>query len=137
MLGIPQNTCRNPSASATCCRFDPGSVMATKCFPASCAPIAELTCLKKYSLKILGSSVDPDLLETMNKVSFKSTAFSADRICAGSVESSTSSSGKPAILPKVVLSTSGHKLEPPIPSSRAFVKEPCLTASEMLRRLSL
>ncbi len=34
MAGSPMNTCRNPSASATFCILEPGSVTATKCEPA-------------------------------------------------------------------------------------------------------
>src|SRR5512135_2520119 len=59
MLGRPKNIRQNPSRSATCCIFDPGSVMATKCVPSR----PERS--KKYCLKIFGSSVDPDLLETI------------------------------------------------------------------------
>ena len=51
---------------------------------------------KKYCLRMLGSSVLPDLLDTMNKVCGEVDLVSMVRICAGSVESSTSSSGCPA-----------------------------------------
>src|SRR5260221_12358128 len=68
---------------------------------------------------MLGSSVLPDLLETIQIVLLRSTCASMVLICAGSVESSTCSTGKPLILPKVMRRTSGQRLEPPIPSKRA------------------
>ena len=71
--------------------------------PALSAPTVCLARSKKYCLKMLGSRVVPDLLETMNKVFARLTLFSNAFTCAGSVESSTCSSGKPAILPKVSL----------------------------------
>ena len=40
----------------------------------------------------------------------------------GSVESRTNSSGEPAIVPNVSFQTSGQRLDPPIPSSSAWVK---------------
>ena len=46
---------------------EPGSVIATKRWPALAVPIA-LARSKKYCLKMLGSSVLPDLLDTMNSV---------------------------------------------------------------------
>ena len=55
-------------ASATCCIFEPGSVMAMKRLPALSAPTVCFARSKKYCLKMLGSSVVPDLLETMNSV---------------------------------------------------------------------
>ena len=48
---------------------------------------------KKYCLRMFGSSVLPDLLETMKSVLAGSILASIARICAGSVESSTSSFG--------------------------------------------
>ena len=67
------------------------------------------------------SSVVPDLLETMNSVLLRSTASSAARTWAGSVESRTRSVGNDGPGSKVDRRTSGHKLEPPIPSKRAWV----------------
>ena len=62
--------------------------------------------------------------------------FSQDRsvsraalICAGSVESSTRNRGKPAIWPNVLRNTSGHKLDPPIPSNRMSVNPAFFTSS--------
>ena len=69
--------------------------MATKRFAASAAPTAAFARAKKYCLKMFGSSVLPDLLETMNSVRDGSMRLSTVRICAGSVESSTCSLGKP------------------------------------------
>src|SRR5438477_5999119 len=118
MLGSPAKIFQNLSVSATCCIFDPGSVTAMKRPPTSFSPTAFFTRSKKYCLKMFGSSVLPDLLETMHSVFLRSSFFSIALICAGSVESRTCSSGNPATLPKVMSSTSGHKLEPPIPSNR-------------------
>src|SRR6185503_3423712 len=115
MLGSPKKMRQNPSCSATCCIFDPGSVMATKRLPSR--PDRS----KKYCLKMLGSSVDPDLLETIKRVVFSWMRLSTSSNCAGSVESSTCSSGNPSCLPKESACTSGHKLDPPIPSSRIWV----------------
>ena len=41
--------------------------------------------------------------------------------------------GKPAILPKVIASTSGHRLEPPMPSSRMSVKFSFFTSATAAR----
>ena len=91
--------------------------MAIKRLPAFSAPKTRFTRSKKYCLKMLGSRVLPDLLDTMNSVFAKSTLFSKALTCAGSVESSTCNSGKPAILPKVFVKTSGPRLDPPMPKS--------------------
>ena len=93
-----------------------------KHLPASLSPTVARTRSKKYCLKIFGSSVEPDLLETMNRVLLIWILSSQDLICAGSVESKTWSSGKPAILPKVFRITSGQRLEPPIPSRSTCAK---------------
>src|SRR5579862_3122671 len=79
-----------------------------KRLPAFSAPIVCFTRSKKYCLKIFGSSVVPDLLETINKVFARSTFFSKALTCAGSVESSTCNWGKPDILPKVSANTSAQ-----------------------------
>ena len=50
--------------------------MAMKRRPASFRPTSRSTRSKKYCLKMLGSSVEPDLLETMNSVCARSTACS-------------------------------------------------------------
>src|ERR1700682_6347002 len=76
---------------------------------------------------MLGSSVLPDLLETIHTVLERSTLLSMALICAGSVESSTCNSGYPSIFPNVMRSTSGHRLEPPIPRSSACLNPACFT----------
>ena len=68
MLGLPNATPRKRSRSATCWSFEPGSVTAIKRDPARSAPRTARTRSKKYCLRMLGSSVVPDLLETRNKV---------------------------------------------------------------------
>ena len=98
MLGSPKKMWRNPSASATCCIFEPGSVIAMKRFPASAAPTTCFTRSKKYCLKIFGSSVLPDLLDTMKIVFARSILLSTARTSAGSVESRTCTCGKPGDL---------------------------------------
>ncbi len=128
MDGRPKKTSRKRSASATCCIFDPGSVMAMKWLPALSAPTTCFVRSKKYCLKMLGSSVLPDLLETMKSVRAISILFSNAFTCAGSVESSTCRSGYPATLPNVMRRTSGHKLDPPMPSRRISLK-PALQTS--------
>ncbi len=84
---------------------------------------------QKYALKMLGSSVPPDLLLTMQSVFERSTRACSAAICAGSVLSSTSSSGKPACRPNVSASTSGPRLEPPMPSSSTCWKPSALISS--------
>ena len=72
----------------------------------------------------------------MNSVGARSIRASTARTWAGSVESRTSSSGKPAIRPKVGCSTSGQRLDPPIPSRTAWVKPSRRTSSWTRRRCS-
>ena len=108
---------RNPSTFATCSSLEPGSVMAMKRLPAASAPTARRISSKKNCLRMFGSSVEPDLLATTTKVSPRFTSSHAAFTCAGSVESTMRSSGNPGRWPKVLASTSGHKLEPPMPSS--------------------
>src|SRR6516164_6521654 len=129
MLGTPWKVFQNLSDRATCCIFEPGSVTAMNRLPTSSSPTACLIRSKKYCLKMLGSSVLPDLLDTMQRVFLRSSLFSSSLICAGSVESRTCSSGKPATLPKVMRRTSGQRLEPPIPSSTTCLNLIFLTSS--------
>jgi hypothetical protein len=75
--------------------------------------------------------IDPDLLDTMKRVFFRSTLFSKAVTWAGSVESSTWRSGNPLIAPKVARITSGPRLDPPIPSNATWEKPALLAASEM------
>src|ERR1019366_4168251 len=79
-------------------------------------------------MKMLGSSVLPDLEETMNSVLPISTACSIALICAGSVLSSMWKRGQLACCPNVLLNTSGPRLDPPIPSSTRSVNPPCFTS---------
>ena len=72
-------------------------------------------------MKMLGSSVLPDLEETMNSVLPRSTACSIVLICAGSVLSSMWKRGQPACRPNVSPNTSGPRLDPPMPSSTKSV----------------
>ena len=65
--------------------------------PALSAPTAASTRAKKYASRMLGSSVVPDLLETMNSVRAGSISASTRAICSGSVELSTSSFGMPGL----------------------------------------
>ena len=121
---------RNPFSSASCSSFDPGSVMAMKRFGACSPPTASFTRSKKYCSKILGSSVVPDLLETMKSVLARSISLSRAFTCAGSVESRIRSCGWPSAFPNVSDSTSGQRLEPPIPSSSACSKPASLTSAQ-------
>ncbi len=113
---------RRPRASFS--RLDPGSVTATKRLPALPSPDGLLrTRSKKYALKMLGSRVEPDLLETMNRVFARSSWPPWRRICRRDRWSpGRGARGNPAILPKVSFQTSGHRLEPPIPRSTAWAK---------------
>ena len=109
---------------------EPGSVIATKCCDAPPRPSAACARSKKYCLKMFGSSVLPDLLDTMNSVRAQIDRLSMRRICAGSVESSDrAAAGSRACVPKVSASTSGPRLEPPMPSSSASVKPARLTSA--------
>ena len=64
------------------------------------APTAALRALEEILLQDLGSSVLPDLLDTMKSVRAGSILLSMVRICAGSVESSTRSSGYRRLSPE-------------------------------------
>src|SRR6266576_1627860 len=77
---------------------------------------------------MFGSSVLPDLLETIKRVLPRSIFPSVCLICAGSVESSTCNRGKPCCWPKVSARTSGQRLDPPMPSSRMCRKPPYFAA---------
>ena len=83
---------------------------------------------------MLGSSVLPDLLAKMTSVWSGSIARSTVLMRAGSMESSTCSSGKPDTRPKVRASASAPSTVPPIPSITACVKPPARTSSAAWRR---
>jgi hypothetical protein len=71
---------RKPSPSATRCICEPGSVTATNRLPTLSAPTVCLMRSKKYCFRMLGSSVLPDLLDTMQSVRARSSFFSKARI---------------------------------------------------------
>ncbi len=71
-------------------------MIAMKRFGASSAPTASGMRSKKYCSKMFGSSVVPDLLETMKRVRARSILRSRGLTCAGSVESRMCSSGWPS-----------------------------------------
>ena len=118
MLGTPGKMERNWRCWASCWSGLAGSVIAINRAPALSAPIAWATLSKKYCVKTLGSVVPPDFEETINSVLLGSIFCAHASTWAGTVESRTSSSGQPPITPKVRFKTSGHKLEPPMPSRR-------------------
>src|SRR6267143_2183391 len=86
---------------------------------------------------IFGSSVLPDLLDTMQIVLLRSSLASMALICAGSVESRTCSSGNPLIFPNVMRKTSGQRLEPPMPSNKACLNLAFLTSSAICLKTSV
>ena len=94
----------------------PGSVIAAKWRPGfrftACS-----TCGQKYAKCESVSIVPPDLLETMNSDSFRLIRDSTRWMVAGSVVSRTCSRGWPLRAGNVCRSTSGQRLEPPMPSS--------------------
>ncbi len=100
--------------------------------PASCAPTAASTRAKKYCFSTSGSSVLPDLLDTMNSVRAGSILLSMVRICAGSVELRTRSSGLPGCRPKVSARTSGPRLDPPMPRRTMWEKFCCRISAARL-----
>ena len=93
-------------------------MIATKRAPASASPTASRTRSRKYRLSTSGSSVEPDLLDTKKSVRARSIArlgrAHLGRI--GRVEHVQPRVA--AVAPKVFASTSGARLDPPMPSSR-------------------
>ena len=76
------------------------------------------TIIDLYSAHGIPAGADEQsLLDAMNSVCLGSNPFSSVRICWGSVESSTRITGEPAGEPSDCASTSGPRLEPPMPSS--------------------
>ena len=84
---------------------------------------------KKYCLKMLGSSVVPDLLDTMNSVLFEidRALERLDLRRVGRIEDMQR--GKPGLRPNVSASTSGPRLDPPMPSSSTSVKPALFTSA--------
>src|ERR1035441_1608001 len=85
---------------------------------------------------MLGSSVLPDLLETIKRVVARLIFFSTSRICAGSVESRMCKRGKPEVCGYVNARTSGQRLEPPIPSSKLSETPAFLTSFAKLTNVA-
>ena len=85
-----------------------------KCEPVS-SPTAWVSSQKWARCESV-STVVPDLLDTMYPVVAGSIAPVTRVIASGSVVSSTWSVGCPSALPKELRSTSGQRLEPPMPS---------------------
>ena len=119
---------RNPSRRAAASSFEPGSVIATK-WRAARSPSAAVMRSKKYALKMFGSSVEPDLLATTTSVVASDTRRSRVATWVGSVESSTCSLGDPGCGPNDSASTSGQRLEPPMPSSSTSVTPSARTSA--------
>src|SRR2546421_12536875 len=118
---IHRNSCSLASFSSP----DPGSVMAANCFPAPPPGFAGdlptrgeefITCSQKYAKCERVSVVSPDLDATMKSELWILIFDRTPRIVAGAVVSRTCSFGRPFTAPKVLRRTSGHRLEPPIPS---------------------
>ena len=130
-LGSPWKTFRKPSRWACLSRSVPGSVMATKRLPAW-PPRRLRVRSRKWARSAAGSMVVPDLDATMKSVRRRSISRSSERICAGTVESRTWSTGWPGTRPKVRAKTSGQRLEPPMPSTTAWAKPARRTSSETL-----
>ena len=83
---------------------------------------------------MLGSSVVPDFDETKNTVVAGATRSSMALTCWGSVESSTWSRGNPGVGAKVAASTSGQRLDPPMPRTTASVNPSLRTISASSRK---
>src|SRR3984893_1837834 len=86
---------------------------------------------------MFGSSVLPDLLDTMQIVLLRSTLAQILLFAADSGESKTCSSGNPLIFPNVMRKTSGHRLEPPMPSKRACLNLAFFTSAAICFRVSM
>src|ERR671931_971536 len=106
MVGSPGKTSRKPRSRASFSSSEPGSVIATKN-----SPRPPFRSQKKSRCERV-SSVVPDFEEAMKSVLSRSRRSSECRISAGCVVSSTWRERSP----KLFLSTSGARLEPPIPS---------------------
>ena len=90
---------------------------------ASASPSAAVARSKKYCLKMLGSSVLPDLLETMNSVRFRSTELSmrADLRRVGRVEHVQPREARPAA-----------EASAPAPRGRGSIR-PCRAAARRVK----
>src|SRR2546425_7965837 len=104
---------------------EPGSVIAANCLPAPPPGFAGdlptsgedfMTCSQKYAKCERVSVVSPDFEATMKRELWILIFDRTPRMVAGSVVSRTCSFGWPLTAPNVLRRTSGHRLEPPIPS---------------------
>ena len=117
--GTPEKMRRKPSRAATASSFDPGSVIATKCRPACAAPTRSDHALEEIRAEDVGLERRARLAgDDHQRRARDRRARSTAATCAGSVESSTCRRGPPGSCPKDSARTSGHRLEPPMPSSR-------------------
>src|ERR1043165_6024205 len=105
-----QKTRLKPCSSAVFTSGVPGSVIATKLSP-------DFTRSYQNLKNTFGSVVVPDFDAITNKHFSASIRSANEAITSGSVESSTSNSGKPAWCPNVCASISGHNEEPPMPQT--------------------
>src|ERR1044072_7975362 len=120
-----------PSAAAVSAICEPGSVIVTKALPG--VSVVRATSLYQKRWKAMGSVVVPDFEATINKHLLTSMCCLKLLIVSGSVESSTSNSGKPCCLPNVWRNTSGQSEEPPMPQTITCEKSPdALTSAAKL-----
>ena len=132
------NTSRKRRSRPSVASSVPGSVMARKRRPSP--PVRS----QKWASWLLVSMVDPDLEAATNRHLARSSSASTRAMAAGSVVSSTRRSRWPGAAPKVCHSTSGKRLEPPIPmmttwsrpsaaaapaSSSSSPRRPCTSAT--------
>src|SRR5437764_11241367 len=125
MSGGLGKTQRHLLSLASVSSEEPGSVIAANCQPAplpSPLPCREReTCSQQYAKCDRVSVVSPDFEATMKRVVGSLIRDRTPRIVAGSVVSRTCNRGCPRTTPKVLRRTSGHRLEPPMPSSTTSV----------------
>src|SRR5476649_1173332 len=88
---------------------------------------ASSSCCRKWAASELGSIVVPDLLASTYSV--RSGGVTTARTAAGSVESSMWKRGQPSATPITARSTSGARLDPPIPSRTTSVNPSALMRS--------
>ena len=112
------NTSRNRPSMARRCSAVSGSVIAIMREPGSATP-ASLMRRRASAANTFGSMVEPDLL-AITKSDDSGRAMAA-RTASGSTESNTVNRGKPEATPMTARSTSGARLEPPMPSKTMSV----------------
>ena len=122
---------KKPFSTASFSSELPLSVMAMKCLPGSSTAFS--MCAQKKLNMALGSTVEPDLLDTMNRVVAMSRLSSVFSITSGSVVSSTVREGWPSALGNILLKTSGQRLDPPMPrSTTSFMPAACTSLAKSL-----